>query len=401
MSLFTDLYDAHLTIGGHAITWREILGNALRPGVGHRRHAAQGVGLAGRHRRQRAALHGVLLHRDLQRPRRQPAAAARPAGRCSSSSCRSTAGGAGRRTRPAASTHRRWRRAGRPAGNARPTSRSGAPRSASATWRSRRSPPASRPSGGSTWPTPGSSSGRSSRRTPWPAAGSTSGCAGSRSTSSACRCCCTRTSTRRRCCTAVYGAFVVWGFVTWLRIARTEGEPARRRRPATGRGAGMTDSAVSAWTPIERAIADVAAGRAVVVVDDEDRENEGDLVFAAAKATPALLGVHGAAHVGRRVRADGGPRAGPAEAAADDRTSTRTASARRTPCRSTPATASSTGISAADRARTIRVLVDSATEPYELTRPGPRVPAAGGRRRRAAPCRAHRGRRSTWPGWPA
>ena len=51
------------------------------------------------------------------------------------------------------------------------------------------------------------------------------------------------------------------------------------------------------WTPcgtgavfdadaIERAIADIAAGRAVVVVDDEDRENEGDLIFAAEKATP-------------------------------------------------------------------------------------------------------------------
>ncbi|MBB4684608.1 bifunctional 3,4-dihydroxy-2-butanone-4-phosphate synthase/GTP cyclohydrolase II [Amycolatopsis jiangsuensis] len=54
------------------------------------------------------------------------------------------------------------------------------------------------------------------------------------------------------------------------------------------------------WTPcgavggfdvdaIEAAIADVAAGRAVVVVDDEDRENEGDLIFAAEKATPELL----------------------------------------------------------------------------------------------------------------
>ena len=40
---------------------------------------------------------------------------------------------------------------------------------------------------------------------------------------------------------------------------------------------------------VERAIADIAAGRAVVVVDDEDRENEGDIIFAAAKATPELL----------------------------------------------------------------------------------------------------------------
>src|ERR1700710_2021700 len=40
---------------------------------------------------------------------------------------------------------------------------------------------------------------------------------------------------------------------------------------------------------VERAIADVKAGRAVVVVDDEDRENEGDLIFAAELATPALV----------------------------------------------------------------------------------------------------------------
>jgi 3,4-dihydroxy 2-butanone 4-phosphate synthase/GTP cyclohydrolase II len=40
---------------------------------------------------------------------------------------------------------------------------------------------------------------------------------------------------------------------------------------------------------VERAIRDIAAGRAVVVVDDEDRENEGDIIFAAEKATPELL----------------------------------------------------------------------------------------------------------------
>ncbi|WP_105974123.1 bifunctional 3,4-dihydroxy-2-butanone-4-phosphate synthase/GTP cyclohydrolase II [Streptomyces geranii] len=41
--------------------------------------------------------------------------------------------------------------------------------------------------------------------------------------------------------------------------------------------------------PIEQAIADIAAGRPVVVVDDEDRENEGDLVLAAEKATPEII----------------------------------------------------------------------------------------------------------------
>ena len=40
---------------------------------------------------------------------------------------------------------------------------------------------------------------------------------------------------------------------------------------------------------VERAISDIAAGKAVVVVDDENRENEGDLIFAAEKATPELM----------------------------------------------------------------------------------------------------------------
>ena len=40
---------------------------------------------------------------------------------------------------------------------------------------------------------------------------------------------------------------------------------------------------------VERALADIAAGKPVVVVDDEERENEGDIVFAAAKATPELM----------------------------------------------------------------------------------------------------------------
>lgn len=39
--------------------------------------------------------------------------------------------------------------------------------------------------------------------------------------------------------------------------------------------------------PVERAVADIALGRAVIVVDDEDRENEGDIVFAASAATPS------------------------------------------------------------------------------------------------------------------
>ncbi len=48
---------------------------------------------------------------------------------------------------------------------------------------------------------------------------------------------------------------------------------------------------------IQRAIADIAVGKPVVVVDDEDRENEGDLIFAAELATPRAACVHGQAHL--------------------------------------------------------------------------------------------------------
>ncbi|MEV1203748.1 3,4-dihydroxy-2-butanone-4-phosphate synthase, partial [Microbispora rosea] len=41
--------------------------------------------------------------------------------------------------------------------------------------------------------------------------------------------------------------------------------------------------------PIERAVNDIRDGRPVVVVDNENRENEGDLIFAASKATPELV----------------------------------------------------------------------------------------------------------------
>src|SRR5204862_8281699 len=66
-------------------------------------------------------------------------------------------------------------------------------------------------------------------------------------------------------------------------VRRTTGRPA----PAghCGRGGPVSTD----FAEIARAIKDIAAGRPVVVVDDEDRENEGDLIFAAEKATPELL----------------------------------------------------------------------------------------------------------------
>lgn len=124
---------------------------------------------------------------------------------------------------------------------------------------------------------------------------------------------------------------------------------------------------------IEQAIEQLRAGRPIVVIDDEDRENEGDLIFAASLATPELttfmirhtsgyicVGMTGA----DLDRLDLPPMA----AVNEDRRGTAyaiTVDAK---------DVETTGISAKDRARTIKVLADSATEPWELTRPGHVVP---------------------------
>jgi 3,4-dihydroxy 2-butanone 4-phosphate synthase/GTP cyclohydrolase II len=120
---------------------------------------------------------------------------------------------------------------------------------------------------------------------------------------------------------------------------------------------------------VEDAIADVAAGKAVVVVDDADRENEGDLIFAAGKATPELLTF--------TIRYSSGVICVPMEGTDLDRLQIPLMTAQNRERMRTAYTVSvdardgvTTGISAADRATTIRRLCDSATEPYELVRPG-------------------------------
>lgn len=120
---------------------------------------------------------------------------------------------------------------------------------------------------------------------------------------------------------------------------------------------------------VERAIADIAAGRAVVVVDDEDRENEGDIIFAAAKATPDLMAW--------TIRYSSGVICVPMPADMLDRLEIPLMTPHNKDKLRTAYTISvdardgvTTGISAADRAHTVRVLADSATEPWEITRPG-------------------------------
>ena len=113
----------------------------------------------------------------------------------------------------------------------------------------------------------------------------------------------------------------------------------------------------------------IAAGRGIVVVDDEDRENEGDLVFAADKVTPDLV-----AFMMRECR---GLICMPMTAADLDRLDLGQMVSLNTERHGTAFTVSvdaregvSTGISAADRARTIEVLADPSTAATALVRPG-------------------------------
>jgi 3,4-dihydroxy 2-butanone 4-phosphate synthase/GTP cyclohydrolase II len=124
---------------------------------------------------------------------------------------------------------------------------------------------------------------------------------------------------------------------------------------------------------IERALADLKAGKAVVVVDDEGRENEGDIIFAASKATPELMGFlvrHSSGYVCAPMLGATLDRLGIPLMTAHNRDQLRTAYTISVDARD----GVTTGISAADRARTCRVLADSATEPFELVQPGHVLP---------------------------
>jgi len=136
---------------------------------------------------------------------------------------------------------------------------------------------------------------------------------------------------------------------------------------------------------VDRAIKDIAAGRPVLVVDDENRENEGDIIFAASKATPELLAF--------MIRYTSGVICVPMREAELERLQLPQMTARNTEHHRTAFTVSvdardriSTGISAADRAATITKLADPATTAADLVRPGHIFPlryAEGGVLRRA------------------
>ncbi|MCK9793678.1 bifunctional 3,4-dihydroxy-2-butanone-4-phosphate synthase/GTP cyclohydrolase II [Isoptericola sp. 4D.3] len=138
----------------------------------------------------------------------------------------------------------------------------------------------------------------------------------------------------------------------------------------------VVSSATTTQAAVERAaraIADVAAGRPVVVADDADRENEGDLILAADAATPELMGFlvrHTSGLVCVGVAGEALDRLGLPLMVETNQDAYRTAYTVTVDA----AAGVTTGISAADRARTARLLADPATSPADLTRPGHVLP---------------------------
>lgn len=125
--------------------------------------------------------------------------------------------------------------------------------------------------------------------------------------------------------------------------------------------------------PIEDAVAAIRAGRAVVVVDDPGRENEGDLIFAASLATPELTGFMIRYTSGYICVGMTGPdldRLGLPPMTAVNEDARGTAYAVSVDARDVEAT----GISARDRSHTIKVLANPGTQPYDLARPGHVMP---------------------------
>ena len=151
---------------------------------------------------------------------------------------------------------------------------------------------------------------------------------------------------------------------------RTAAVPARARRTA-GRADAVRQDRVPAdlRLTVEEAVKRIRDGRMIIVVDDEDRENEGDVVFAASKATPEM--VNFALKHGRGILC------APMSSEAAERLGLRLMVDRNTARFGTPFTESvdarrgtTTGTSAFDRAKTLRVLANPKSRSADLLRPG-------------------------------
>ncbi|RYE42678.1 MAG: 3,4-dihydroxy-2-butanone-4-phosphate synthase [Hyphomicrobiales bacterium] len=133
----------------------------------------------------------------------------------------------------------------------------------------------------------------------------------------------------------------------------------------------LSDSDAAA-ARVRSAVAAIAAGRAVVVADNVDRKNEGDLIFAASLATPALVAFmvrHTSGFVGVAVADDDCDRLGLVPMSRDKRNRYQTAYQVTLDVRD-----NGTGISAAARAATIAALGSPGSRATDFTRPGHVVP---------------------------
>ncbi len=142
-----------------------------------------------------------------------------------------------------------------------------------------------------------------------------------------------------------------------------------------------------AFDSIDTALAEIKAGRAIVVVDDENRENEGDLICAAQFATPDLINFMAVQARGLICLAMTGERLDALELplmVTKNTDSNQTAFT--VSIDAAPHLGVKTGISAEDRAKTVQVAINPVTRPDDLTRPGHVFPIrakAGGVLKRA------------------
>ena len=153
----------------------------------------------------------------------------------------------------------------------------------------------------------------------------------------------------------------------------------------------------SPFATVEEAIEDIRQGKMVVVCDDEDRENEGDLTMAAQFVTPEAINFmakEGRGLICLSLTPERCDELGLNLMAAKNESSFETPFTVSIEAR----TGVSTGISAADRARTIQVAIDPKTSPRELVQPGhvfPLSPGPAGRSNGSGRPRPP----STWHGW--
>ena len=136
---------------------------------------------------------------------------------------------------------------------------------------------------------------------------------------------------------------------------------------------------------IEEAIEDIRQGKVIIVVDDEDRENEGDFLAAAEKVTPEMINfmaTHGRGLICAPLTESRCKELGLHVMVSNNTEPMETAFTVSVDLRGNGVT---TGISASDRAKTILSLVDSNTKPHDLARPGhifPLIAKQGGVLRR-------------------